>query len=127
MSTTILFQLKNFLNHFNPFTLLEGWMLSQLHHVSKAHPATLTSEKYGISKREILKVCISTFMRVFALEDELFCNGYVPAMTVTKLPFFYKERDIFLYPNSMQNTFSKFFLFIESFHLGGVKLLRDWI
>ncbi|XP_044472279.1 pleiotropic drug resistance protein 1-like isoform X2 [Mangifera indica] len=113
---------------------------------SKSHPAALTKEKYGCSKKELLKACISReyllmkrnsfvyifkmfqlilaavvtmtlFLRTemhretvadggiylgtlfFALVMIMF-NGFSElAMTIMKLPVFYKQRDLLFYPS----------------------------
>ncbi|XP_008445146.1 pleiotropic drug resistance protein 1-like [Cucumis melo] len=113
---------------------------------SKCHPATLTSKKYGVSKKEVLKACISrelllmkrnSFVYIFKLfqliimalitmtlflrtelhrDSEIdggiymgalfftlvviMFNGFSElAMTVVKLPVFYKQRDLLFYPS----------------------------
>ncbi|XP_039117321.1 ABC transporter G family member 39-like [Dioscorea cayenensis subsp. rotundata] len=112
---------------------------------SKNHPAALTTTRYGISKRELLKACISrellltkrnAFVYIFKLfqlgllafitmtaflrtnmhhdsvEDGLIYmgalfigltthmfNGFAElAMSVAKLPVFYKQRDLLFFP-----------------------------
>ncbi|XP_012076642.1 pleiotropic drug resistance protein 1 [Jatropha curcas] len=112
---------------------------------SKEHPAALTNEKYGISKKELLKACISrelllmkrnSFVYIFkmiqliimaliaisvflrmkmhrdTLSDgaiylgalffavvTLMFNGFTElALTIMKLPVFYKQRDLLFYP-----------------------------
>ncbi|KAK1300229.1 Pleiotropic drug resistance protein 2 [Acorus calamus] len=55
---------------------------------SKAHPAALAIEKYGISNWELFKAC---FAREWLLMKQL-------AMTVHRLPVFYKQRDFMFYP-----------------------------
>ncbi|KAB5553301.1 hypothetical protein DKX38_010612 [Salix brachista] len=112
---------------------------------SKSHPSALSTEKYGVSKKELLKACISRefllmkrnsffyifkftqlillasitmtiFLRTemhrntttdgviylgalfFAIIIILF-NGFSElAMTIVKLPVFYKQRDLLFYP-----------------------------
>ncbi|XP_022997377.1 pleiotropic drug resistance protein 1-like [Cucurbita maxima] len=113
---------------------------------SKSHPATLTTKKYGVSKKEVLKACISreillmkrnSFVYIFKMfqliimalvtmtlflrtelhrDTELdggiymgalfftliviMFNGFSElAMTVVKLPVFYKQRDLLFYPS----------------------------
>ncbi|XP_061952088.1 pleiotropic drug resistance protein 1-like [Populus nigra] len=112
---------------------------------SKSHPAALTTEKYGVSKKELLKACISrefllmkrnSFVYIFKftqliilasitmtifLRTEMHRNTIVDggiylgalffaiivimfngfselAMTIMKLPIFYKQRDLLFYP-----------------------------
>ncbi|KAB5513950.1 hypothetical protein DKX38_027856 [Salix brachista] len=112
---------------------------------SKCHPAALTTEKYGVSKKELLKACISrefllmkrnSFVYIFKftqliilasitmtlfLRTEMHRNTIVDggiylgalffaiivimfngfselAMTIMKLPVFYKQRDLLFYP-----------------------------
>ncbi|KAG5244333.1 pleiotropic drug resistance protein [Salix suchowensis] len=112
---------------------------------SKSHPSALSTEKYGVSKKELLKACISRefllmkrnsffyifkftqlillasitmtiFLRTkmhrntttdggiylgalfFAIIIIMF-NGFSElAMTIVKLPVFYKQRDLLFYP-----------------------------
>ncbi|XP_050212985.1 pleiotropic drug resistance protein 1-like isoform X3 [Mercurialis annua] len=113
---------------------------------SKAHPAAITTKKYGVSKNELLKACISrelllmkrnSFAYIFKMfqliimafitmtiflrtemhrntvEDAgvyfgalffgvmtIMFNGLSElAMTVIKLPVFYKQRDLLFYPS----------------------------
>ncbi|KAG1346222.1 ABC transporter G family member 39 [Cocos nucifera] len=112
---------------------------------SRNHPAALTTSRYGISKRELLKACMSrefllmkrnSFVYIFKLfqlcliatiamtvffrtkmhhdttEDGLIYlgalfigiithlfNGFAElAMSIAKLPVFYKQRDLLFYP-----------------------------
>ncbi|XP_019708972.1 ABC transporter G family member 39 isoform X2 [Elaeis guineensis] len=112
---------------------------------SRNHPAALTTSRYGVSKRELLKACLSrefllmkrnSFVYVFKLfqlcliatiamtvffrtkmrhdttEDGLIYmgalfigiithlfNGFAElAMSIAKLPVFYKQRDLLFYP-----------------------------
>ncbi|KAI3868276.1 hypothetical protein MKX03_000187, partial [Papaver bracteatum] len=112
---------------------------------SKSHPAALTTEKYGVSKTELLKACATreyllmkrnSFVYIFKLFQLIFIafvtmtlflrtemkedtvvdggiytgalfftlmmimfNGFSElAMTVMKLPVFYKQRDLLFYP-----------------------------
>ncbi|KAF3447187.1 hypothetical protein FNV43_RR12367 [Rhamnella rubrinervis] len=112
---------------------------------SKAHPASLTTNKYGVSKKELFKACASrelllmkrnsfayifkmvqlilvafitmtlfirTEMRSDTVEDGgiymgamfytiiiIMFNGFAElAMTIMKLPVFYKQRDFLFYP-----------------------------
>ncbi|XP_038680622.1 pleiotropic drug resistance protein 1-like [Tripterygium wilfordii] len=114
---------------------------------SKSHPAALSTEKYGVSKKEMLKACfsrefllmkrnsfvyifrltrliltalitMSTFFRTTMHRDSINDGGiYTGAfffavvgmiysgmpelsMAVTKLPVFYKQRDLLFYPSS---------------------------
>ncbi|XP_065849684.1 pleiotropic drug resistance protein 1-like [Euphorbia lathyris] len=113
---------------------------------SKCHPAALTTTKYGISKKELLKACISrelllmkrnSFVYIFkmiqliimaliaisvfprskmhryTLTDAavylgalffniitLMFNGFTElALSILKLPVFYKQRDLLFYPS----------------------------
>ncbi|KAI4316280.1 hypothetical protein L6164_024275 [Bauhinia variegata] len=113
---------------------------------SKCHPASLTKSKYGVSKKELLKACISRefllikrnsfvyifratnltylaimtttlFLRTTMHRDTLADGGiYMGAlffavvvamfngiselnMVITKLPVFYKQRDLLFYPS----------------------------
>ncbi|XP_058112108.1 pleiotropic drug resistance protein TUR2-like [Magnolia sinica] len=113
---------------------------------SKSHPAALTTSEYGISKKELLKACVSrelllmkrnSFIYIFKMMQLLviafiamtvfFCttmhhnsltdgsifmgalffalvtlmfNGFSElAMTIAKLPVFYKQRDLRFYPS----------------------------
>ncbi|KAG9459396.1 hypothetical protein H6P81_003904 [Aristolochia fimbriata] len=113
---------------------------------SKSHPAALTTSKYGISKKELLKACISrewllmkrnSFVYIFKLMQlfviafvamtvffrtemhrssitdgtiflgalffslvTMMFNGFSElAMTIAKLPVFYKQRDLLFYPS----------------------------
>ncbi|XVE63542.1 hypothetical protein DITRI_Ditri07aG0028300 [Diplodiscus trichospermus] len=112
---------------------------------SKSYPGALTKEKYGISKKELLKACVSReyllmkrnlFVYAFSMFQLIFIglitmtlflrtemhrdtvtdggifmgalffillvimfNGFAElAMTVMKLPVFYKQRDLLFYP-----------------------------
>ncbi|PPD98815.1 hypothetical protein GOBAR_DD04152 [Gossypium barbadense] len=113
---------------------------------SKSHPAALTKDKYGVSKKELLKACVSReyllmkrnlFVYVFKMIQLIFIgvitmtifirtemhrdtitdggifmgalffilimimfNGFAElAMTILKLPVFYKQRDLLFYPS----------------------------
>ncbi|KAL4298277.1 hypothetical protein GQ457_12G024710 [Hibiscus cannabinus] len=113
---------------------------------SKSHPAALTKEKYGVSKKELLKACVSRefllmkrnlFVYVFKIIQLIFIgtiamtiflrtemhrdtvtdggifmgalffillmimfNGFAElALTILKLPVFYKQRDLLFYPS----------------------------
>ncbi|XP_068634199.1 pleiotropic drug resistance protein TUR2-like [Aristolochia californica] len=113
---------------------------------SKSHPAALTTSKYGISKKELLKACISrewllmkrnsfvyTFKMVqiaiialigmtvffrtkmprgsvedggiytgalfFGITTVMFNGMSEVAMTIAKLPVFYKQRDLLFFPS----------------------------
>ncbi|XP_062163795.1 pleiotropic drug resistance protein 1-like isoform X2 [Alnus glutinosa] len=113
---------------------------------SKGHPAALTTKKYGVSKKELFKACVSrelllmkrnSFVYIFKmfqlilsafitmtlfLRTELhrdttadggiymgamfftiiiiMFNGFSElAMTIVKLPVFYKQRDLLFYPS----------------------------
>ncbi|TQD71630.1 hypothetical protein C1H46_042844 [Malus baccata] len=112
---------------------------------SMGHPAALTTQKYGVSKKELLKACIdrefllmkrNSFVYIFKMTQltlmafismTLFCrtdlhkntvddggifmgamffavviimfNGFSElAMTIMKLPVFFKQRDLLFYP-----------------------------
>ncbi|XP_058002029.1 pleiotropic drug resistance protein 1-like isoform X6 [Hevea brasiliensis] len=112
---------------------------------TKAHPDSLTTKKYGISKKELLKACISreyllvkrnSFVYIFKMTQLIIMafvtmtiflrtemhrntetdggiylgalfytiivtvfNGFSElAMTIMKLPVFYKQRDLLFYP-----------------------------
>ncbi|CAA7407938.1 unnamed protein product [Spirodela intermedia] len=112
---------------------------------TKSHPAALTTSKYGVSKKELLKACIerelllmkrNSFVYVFrsfqllllsffamtvflrtkmprdsVADGNIFMgalffsvvvvmfNGFADlAMTIAKLPVFYKQRDLLFYP-----------------------------
>ncbi|XP_039051271.1 pleiotropic drug resistance protein 1-like isoform X2 [Hibiscus syriacus] len=113
---------------------------------SKSHPAALTKEKYGVSKKELLKACVSReyllmkrnlFVYIFKIIQLIFIgfitmtiflrtemhrdsvtdggifmgalffillmimfNGFAElALTILKLPVFYKQRDLLFYPS----------------------------
>ncbi|XP_010254261.1 PREDICTED: pleiotropic drug resistance protein 1-like isoform X1 [Nelumbo nucifera] len=113
---------------------------------TKSHPASLTTKKYGVSKKELLKACISRelllmkrnyfvyifkmtqltilgfiamtlFLRIKMHRDSvidggiyigalfftlmmIMFNGYSElALTILKLPVFYKQRDLLFYPS----------------------------
>ncbi|XP_021277314.1 pleiotropic drug resistance protein 1-like isoform X4 [Herrania umbratica] len=113
---------------------------------SKSHPAALTKEKYGVSKKDLIKACVSReyllmkrnlFVYVFKMiqliimglitmtlflrtkmhrdtmtDGAIFMgalffilimimfNGFAElAMTIMKLPIFYKQRDLLFYPS----------------------------
>ncbi|XP_021608285.1 pleiotropic drug resistance protein 1 isoform X2 [Manihot esculenta] len=113
---------------------------------SKCHPAALTTKKYGISKKELLKACFSrelllmkrnSFIYIFKMTQlvimalisvtvflrtemhretltdggiylgalffaivTLMFNGFTElALTIMKLPVFYKQRDLLFYPS----------------------------
>ncbi|XP_043711176.1 pleiotropic drug resistance protein 1-like isoform X2 [Telopea speciosissima] len=113
---------------------------------NKSHPAALVTKKYGVSKKELLKACISreillmkrnSFVYIFKMTqitvmasismtiflrtemkrdsvtdggiflgalfftlNFLMFNGLTElAMTVMRLPVFYKQRDFFFYPS----------------------------
>ncbi|XWS73072.1 hypothetical protein CRYUN_Cryun02cG0094200 [Craigia yunnanensis] len=113
---------------------------------SKGHPTALTKDKYGVSKKELLKACVSRefllmkrnlFVYVFKMIQLLIVglitmtiflrtemhrdkitdggifmgalffilimimfNGFAElAMTILKLPVFYKQRDLLFYPS----------------------------
>ncbi|XP_025012241.2 pleiotropic drug resistance protein 1 isoform X2 [Ricinus communis] len=113
---------------------------------SKCHPTALTTKKYGLSKKELLKACISrelllmkrnSFFYIFKMTQiiimavltitvflrtemrrdtptdaaiylgalfftvvTLMFNGFTElALTIMKLPVFYKQRDLLFYPS----------------------------
>ncbi|KAF5748216.1 pleiotropic drug resistance protein 1-like isoform X2 [Tripterygium wilfordii] len=113
---------------------------------SKGHPAALTTNKYGVSKKELLKICMSrefllmkrnSFFYIFKLTQLIMLasvsmtlflrtemhretvtdggiflgalffavliimfNGYAElAMSIMKLPVFYKQRDLLFFPS----------------------------
>ncbi|KAF3625657.1 Pleiotropic drug resistance protein 1 [Capsicum annuum] len=113
---------------------------------SKSHPVALTTQKYGIGKKQLLKACIerefllmkrNSFVYIFKFTQLLimalititlffqtdmprdtmddgekyvgalffgvvtimFNGGFEIALTVFKLPIFYKQRDLFFYPS----------------------------
>ncbi|KAF8393289.1 hypothetical protein HHK36_021530 [Tetracentron sinense] len=95
---------------------------------TKSHPTVLTSKKYGVKKMELLKACISrelllmkrnSFVYIFKMTQvssrfhlDIFMgalfftiimimfNGFSElAMTIMKLPVFYKQRDLLFYPS----------------------------
>eukprot|EP00257_Ricinus_communis_P024853 XP_025012267.1 pleiotropic drug resistance protein 1 isoform X2 [Ricinus communis] len=113
---------------------------------SKAHPDSLTTKKYGVSKKELFKACISreyllmkrnSFVYIFKMTQliilgfitmtlflrtemhrntetdggvylgalfftvtTIMFNGFSElAMTILKLPVFYKQRDLLFYPS----------------------------
>ncbi|GJZ47224.1 pleiotropic drug resistance protein 1-like protein [Tanacetum coccineum] len=67
---------------------------------SRSHPAALSTEKYGLNKKDLLKACIdreillmkrNSFVYYFKLSQI--------SMTIAKLPVFYKQRDFLFYPS----------------------------
>ncbi|XP_038696600.1 pleiotropic drug resistance protein 1-like [Tripterygium wilfordii] len=113
---------------------------------SKGHPAALTTNKYGVSKKELLKICLSrefllmkrnSFFYIFKLSQltimatvtmtlffrtemhretvtdggiylgalffamlMIMFNGYAElALSIMKLPVFYKQRDLLFFPS----------------------------
>ncbi|KAK9027297.1 hypothetical protein V6N11_067135 [Hibiscus sabdariffa] len=113
---------------------------------SKSHPGALSKDKYGVSKKELLKACVSRefllmkrnlFVHAFKMFQLIFIgfitvtiflrtemrrdtirdggifmgalffilvtitfNGFADlAMTILKLPVFYKQRDLLFYPS----------------------------
>ncbi|XP_042485297.1 pleiotropic drug resistance protein 1-like [Macadamia integrifolia] len=141
-------QIKEFVEAFNSFHVGRrlGDELATPFDRSKNHPAALTTNKYGVSKKELLKACIfrelllmkrnsfvyifkmmqltlmafitmTVFLRTeihkdsvtnggiimgalfFTLTSIMF-NGFSElAMTVMKLPVFYKQRNLLFYPS----------------------------
>ncbi|KAG6417147.1 hypothetical protein SASPL_119298 [Salvia splendens] len=104
---------------------------------TKSHPAALTTDKYGIGKKELLKACaereyllmkrnsfltsmaliaITLFLRTEMNKDDIAGGGVYTgalfftviivmfngmselAMTIYKLPVFYKQRDMYFFP-----------------------------
>ncbi|KAG6414602.1 hypothetical protein SASPL_121975 [Salvia splendens] len=104
---------------------------------TKSHPAALTTEKYGIGKKELLKACaereyllmkrnsflttmaliaITLFLRTEMSKNDVAGGGVYTgalfftviivmfngmselAMTIYKLPVFYKQRDMYFFP-----------------------------
>nr|QVT92313.1 ABC transporter [Salvia miltiorrhiza] len=104
---------------------------------SKNHPAALTTKKYGLGRKELLKACaereflsmkrnsfltflaaitMAMFFRTRMAKDDIADGGVYTgvlfftvsiimfngmpeiAMTIKKLPVFYKQRDMFFYP-----------------------------
>ncbi|KAK8509076.1 hypothetical protein V6N12_018165 [Hibiscus sabdariffa] len=77
---------------------------------SKSHPAALTKEKYGVSKKELLKACVSReyllmkrnlFVYVFKIfQPFIMYNGVAElTLTILKLPVFYKQRGLLFFPS----------------------------
>ncbi|XP_027181407.1 pleiotropic drug resistance protein 1-like isoform X2 [Coffea eugenioides] len=138
---------KNFSEAFQSFHVGRnlGTELAVPFDKSKSHPAALTTEKFGVSKKELLKACISrefllmkrnSFVYAFQLlkiflmalitmtvflrtkmhkettnDGQIFMgalffttvmimfNGFAElAFTILKLPVFYKQRDLLLFP-----------------------------
>ncbi|KAL0393951.1 UNVERIFIED_CONTAM: Pleiotropic drug resistance protein 1 [Sesamum latifolium] len=92
---------------------------------TKSHPAALTTTKYGLGKKELLKACTdrefllmkrNSFVYYFKLFQASFYGGIYTgalffsvimvmfngmselAMTIYKLPVFYKQRDMYFFP-----------------------------
>ncbi|XP_058112161.1 ABC transporter G family member 39-like isoform X2 [Magnolia sinica] len=140
--------IKEFANAFQSFHVGRkiGEELSTPFDKSKSHPAALTTSEYGISKKELLKACVSrelllmkrnSFVYIFKMMQllvvalitmtvffrtkmhhnsisdgstfmgalfftliSLMFNGFSElAMTIAKLPVFYKQRDFRFYPS----------------------------
>ncbi|GER27869.1 ABC transporter family protein [Striga asiatica] len=83
---------------------------------NKSHPAALTTKEYGVSKKELMKASMTLFLRVemhhrslsdgrvfagaliYAVTTVLFNGMAEIALTIQKLPVFYKQRNLFFYP-----------------------------
>ncbi|KAL0323943.1 UNVERIFIED_CONTAM: Pleiotropic drug resistance protein 1 [Sesamum calycinum] len=84
---------------------------------TKSHPAALTTQKYGLGKKELLKACtdrelllmkrnsfvyyFKLFQASFSYCDVIYCHDTLHselAMTIYKLPVFYKQRDMYFFP-----------------------------
>ncbi|KAL0319186.1 UNVERIFIED_CONTAM: Pleiotropic drug resistance protein 1 [Sesamum angustifolium] len=70
---------------------------------SKSHPAALSTAKYGVSKKELLKACVTRELLLvkrnsFVYLFRIFRWVTDISMTIQKLPVFYKQRDFFFYP-----------------------------
>ncbi|KAK6162154.1 hypothetical protein DH2020_001995 [Rehmannia glutinosa] len=78
----------------------------------KSHPAALTKNKYGVSKKELLKACVArefllmkrnSFVYIFKMiqvrfSHKSYANIYELALSILKLPVFYKQRDLLFFP-----------------------------
>ncbi|XVE99098.1 hypothetical protein REPUB_Repub03eG0167600 [Reevesia pubescens] len=61
---------------------------------SKTHPAALVKEKYGISNWELFKACFARECLI-----NVMFNGMAElALTIFRLPVFFKQRDFLFYP-----------------------------
>nr|POF00774.1 pleiotropic drug resistance protein 1 [Quercus suber] len=84
-----------------------GDELSVPYDKSKSHPAALTTNKYGVNKKELLKMPrdtvtdgrIYTGAMFFTLIMIMFNGMAELSMTIVKLPVFYKQRDLLFYPS----------------------------
>ncbi|KAL5974593.1 Pleiotropic drug resistance protein 2 [Asimina triloba] len=70
---------------------------------NKTHPAALATEKYGISNWELFRACFAREWLLmkrnsFVLVNVMFNGMAELAMTVLRLPVFYKQRDFLFYP-----------------------------
>ncbi|CAL5439936.1 unnamed protein product [Camellia sinensis] len=69
---------------------------------TKIHPATLTTRKYGVSKKELLKACTSRELLLMKRNSFVYFFKLMQiiemAMTIVKLPVFHKQRDFLFYP-----------------------------
>ncbi|KVH98014.1 hypothetical protein Ccrd_023769 [Cynara cardunculus var. scolymus] len=85
---------------------------------TKSHPAALTTEKFGLNKKELLKACtdreillmkrnsnnpddggLYTGALFFGVVMIMFNGMSEISMTIAKLPVFYKQRDFLFYPS----------------------------
>ncbi|GJV89909.1 AAA+ ATPase domain-containing protein [Tanacetum coccineum] len=66
---------------------------------AKSHHAALTTKKYGVSRKELLKACVSreyllmkrnSFVYIFKMTQL--------GLSIIKLPVFYKQRDLLFFP-----------------------------
>ncbi|KAL8138808.1 hypothetical protein V2J09_004809 [Rumex salicifolius] len=80
----------------------------------KSHPAALTIEKYGTTKKEIFKATLSRELTQFHKDIDggniymgalfftviqlMFIGAAEMSMTIAKLPVFYKQRDLLFFP-----------------------------
>ncbi|KAA3489342.1 pleiotropic drug resistance protein 1-like [Gossypium australe] len=83
---------------------------------TKSHPAALTTKKYGLGKWELLKACFARELLTemdrdsvqggtnymgalfFGMIFLMFYGMPELSMTITKLPVFYKQRDLLFFP-----------------------------
>ncbi|CAN0877648.1 Pleiotropic drug resistance protein 1 [Linum grandiflorum] len=101
---------KEFAEAFQSFDIgrKQGDELATPFDKSKGHPDALTTDKFGVSKKELLKVCISretvedggAYMGAlfFGLVIVVFNGLSEMGMTIQKLPVFYKQRDLLFFP-----------------------------
>ncbi|KAE8701519.1 putative Suppressor of protein silencing 3 [Hibiscus syriacus] len=90
MSLTQYVSVPKFVEHFNSFHV--GQKLNDELRIpydkSRTHQAALVKQKYGISNWELFKAC---FAREWLLMKQL-------ALTIFRLPVFFKQRDFLFYP-----------------------------